>query len=130
LQRPKSSVDETTHANRNSIEAAETGVERTLEDVLNADDSDTMLTVIHDEWQSNAGDENVKDWEQIALNTHKQLEHTRELLNECEASNVRLSEQSKLLKEEIRRLERNEQRKDHMANSEYLKNVILKVLPG
>jgi hypothetical protein len=31
-----------------------------------------------------------------------------------------------LLKEEIRRLERNEQRAPHVANSEYLKNIVVK----
>uniref|UniRef100_A0A914ZD47 GRIP domain-containing protein n=1 Tax=Parascaris univalens TaxID=6257 RepID=A0A914ZD47_PARUN len=99
--------------------------ERTLEEVLYGEDSDMAISAIREEWQSIS---EFKNWEQIALNTQRQLQHTRELLNESEASNVRLSEQSKLLKEEIRRLERNEQRTDHVANSEYLKNVILKFI--
>ena len=37
-------------------------------------------------------------------------------------------EQAKVLKEEVRRLERNQEREKHLANMEYLKNIILKVL--
>lgn len=51
----------------------------------------------------------------------------RELLNESEATNIHLHEQLKLLKNEIRRMQRNEERADHLANNEYLKNIILKV---
>ena len=57
----------------------------------------------------------------------KQAEHTTSLLEESEAANGRLIEQSRCLKEEIRRLERNEERKNHLENTEYLKNVIVKV---
>lgn len=57
----------------------------------------------------------------------KHSEHTTSLLNESEAANGRLIEQSRCLKEEIRRLERNEERKSHLENTEYLKNVIVKV---
>ena len=41
---------------------------------------------------------------------------------------ARLSEQARLLKEEIRRLERNQEREEGVANMEYLKNIVLKVL--
>ncbi|CAM1332298.1 GCC2 (predicted) [Pycnogonum litorale] len=58
----------------------------------------------------------------------KKLEHLTEVLNESEATNVRLSEQTIVLKEEIRRLERNEQRRQHSDNLEYLKNIIVKFL--
>ncbi|CAF3949860.1 unnamed protein product, partial [Rotaria sp. Silwood2] len=49
-----------------------------------------------------------------------------ELLNESELNNTRLNEQIKLLKDEIRRLERNMERAESISNLEYLKNVILK----
>ncbi|CAF0908200.1 unnamed protein product, partial [Didymodactylos carnosus] len=49
-----------------------------------------------------------------------------ELLNDSELNNVRLEEQVNLLKDEIRRLERNMERADSISNLEYLKNVILK----
>ncbi|KAL5464113.1 hypothetical protein EMCRGX_G033080 [Ephydatia muelleri] len=55
----------------------------------------------------------------------KKMEHLTELLHESEASSLRLGEQTKLLKEEIRRLERNQQREESVANMEYLKNVFL-----
>lgn len=40
---------------------------------------------------------------------------------------MRLTEQAKILKEEIRRLERNQQREEEAANLEYLKNILFKV---
>ena len=40
---------------------------------------------------------------------------------------MRLTEQAKVLKEEIRRQERNQQRENAISNMEYLKNVIFKV---
>ncbi|KAK6033338.1 GRIP domain protein [Ostertagia ostertagi] len=58
----------------------------------------------------------------------KNLQHTRELLSDSEATNATLVAQSLLLKEEIRRMERNEERLSHIENSEYLKNVIIKFL--
>ena len=41
---------------------------------------------------------------------------------------MRLTEQAKILKEEIRRLERNQDRDKAISNMEYLKNIILKVM--
>ena len=49
-----------------------------------------------------------------------------ELLNESELNNVRLTEQIALLKDEIRRIERNVDRAESLSNLEYLKNIILK----
>ena len=57
----------------------------------------------------------------------KKIRHLNEVLHESEASTVRLSDQAKLLKEEIRRLERNQEREQAVTNMEYLKNVVLKV---
>jgi len=56
------------------------------------------------------------------------LRHLSDLLSESEANNSRLSEQIKLLKDEIRRLERNNERSEHVANAEYLKNIVLQFL--
>lgn len=58
--------------------------------------------------------------------TKYRLLNTTELLNESELNNVRLSEQVSLLKDEIRRIERNMDRAESIANLEYLKNIILK----
>ena len=49
-----------------------------------------------------------------------------ELLSESELNNVRLTEQIALLKDEIRRIERNVDRAESLSNLEYLKNIILK----
>lgn len=58
----------------------------------------------------------------------KKLQHLTEVLNESEASNIRLTEQTRVLKDEIRRLERNQERQQHAENLEYLKNIVLKFL--
>ena len=50
-----------------------------------------------------------------------------QLLNDSEESVSRMTEQIKVLKEEIRRLYRNQQREDEMQNLEYLKNILMKV---
>ena len=43
-----------------------------------------------------------------------------QLLNESEATVMRLTEQAKILKEEIRRMERNQAREKEISNMEYL----------
>lgn len=58
--------------------------------------------------------------------TKYRLLNTTELLNESELNNVRLSEQVSLLKDEIRRIERNMDRAESISNLEYLKNIVLK----
>jgi hypothetical protein len=50
-----------------------------------------------------------------------------QLLNESEATVMRLTEQAKLLKGEIRRMTRNQERETSVSNMEYLKNIVLKV---
>eukprot|EP00050_Salpingoeca_kvevrii_P012388 m.22185 g.22185 ORF g.22185 m.22185 type:complete len:224 (+) comp3986_c0_seq1:2965-3636(+) len=56
----------------------------------------------------------------------KQMAHMTNLLQESEANADRLSEQTKLLKHEMRRLERNDKRADVGTSIEYLKNIFLK----
>ena len=58
--------------------------------------------------------------------TKYRLLNTTELLNESELNNVRLSEQVAVLKDEIRRIERNMDRAESISNLEYLKNIVLK----
>ncbi|KAL1429512.1 hypothetical protein MTO96_016142 [Rhipicephalus appendiculatus] len=56
----------------------------------------------------------------------KSVRHLAELLNESESNNLRMTEQIRVLKEEIRRHERNYERQKHAVNLEYLKNIIMK----
>ncbi|RWS23635.1 GRIP and coiled-coil domain-containing protein 2-like protein [Leptotrombidium deliense] len=58
----------------------------------------------------------------------QQLNELKSTLEETETNNILLSEQNKVLKEEIRRLERNLQRVEIAENLEYLKNVLMKFL--
>ncbi|KAK7807796.1 hypothetical protein U0070_000111 [Myodes glareolus] len=60
--------------------------------------------------------------------TTKSADHLNGLLRETEATNAILMEQIKLLKSEIRRLERNQEREKSVANLEYLKNVLLRFI--
>ncbi|XP_041115177.1 GRIP and coiled-coil domain-containing protein 2 [Polyodon spathula] len=63
------------------------------------------------------------------LNTAtKSIEHMNGLLHETEATNAILMEQITLLKSEVRRLERNQEREKSVANLEYLKNVLLQFI--
>ncbi|XP_061697294.1 GRIP and coiled-coil domain-containing protein 2 isoform X2 [Syngnathoides biaculeatus] len=58
----------------------------------------------------------------------RSLEHMNSLLHETEATNAVLMEQINLLKSEVRRLERNQEREKSVANLEYLKNVLLQFI--
>ncbi|KAM4558573.1 GRIP and coiled-coil domain-containing protein 2 [Odontesthes bonariensis] len=58
----------------------------------------------------------------------RNMEHMNSLLHETEATNAVLMEQITLLKSEVRRLERNQEREKSMANLEYLKNVLLQFI--
>ncbi|KAK7904916.1 hypothetical protein WMY93_017523 [Mugilogobius chulae] len=60
--------------------------------------------------------------------TTRSLDHISSLLHETEATNAVLMEQITLLKSEIRRLERNQEREKSVANLEYLKNVLLQFI--
>lgn len=63
------------------------------------------------------------------LNTAtKSMAHMNRLLHETEATNAVLMEQITLLKSELRRLERNQEREKSVANLEYLKNVLLQFI--
>ncbi|XP_029386161.1 GRIP and coiled-coil domain-containing protein 2 [Echeneis naucrates] len=59
---------------------------------------------------------------------NRSMEHMNSLLHETEATNAVLMEQITLLKSEIRRLERNQEREKSAANLEYLKNVLLQFI--
>ncbi|XP_054919078.1 uncharacterized protein [Dermacentor andersoni] len=75
------------------------------------------------------GDTTIGDVESLhakVSESQKEVDHLAELLNESESSNLRLTEQVRVLKEEIRRLERNQEREKHAQNLEYLKNIIMK----
>lgn len=62
----------------------------------------------------------------VEARSQKTVSHLAELLNESECNNLRMTEQIRVLKEEIRRHERNYERQKHAVNLEYLKNIIMK----
>jgi len=92
--------------------------------------SNTILLQFADSFDSDMEDKtfsgiNLKEELQRSQNL---VNHLTGLLKESEANNERLSELSDALKEEIRRSEREYERKAHLKeNTEYLKNILLKV---
>ncbi|XP_030304460.1 GRIP and coiled-coil domain-containing protein 2 [Calypte anna] len=94
-----------------------------LEQLLNSPETEGKLEP--SQWQT----ELTKDELIQKLNTTaKSVDHLNELLRDSEATNAILMEQIKLLKSEIRRLERNQEREKSVANLEYLKNVLLQFI--
>ena len=77
----------------------------------------------------NRGSESEAQLRKDLTKATKTIRGLNELLRESEESTVRLGEQAKVLKEEIRRLERNKEREERVSNMEYLKNVVLEVQP-
>ncbi|XP_009071432.1 PREDICTED: GRIP and coiled-coil domain-containing protein 2-like, partial [Acanthisitta chloris] len=112
-----------------SVSSASTYVQ-SLEQLLNSSEpkpGSSLLQLIAEppHWQA----EVTKDELIQKLNTTaKSADHLNELLRESEATNAILMEQIKLLKSEIRRLERNQEREKSVANLEYLKNVLLQFI--
>ncbi|KFQ28697.1 GRIP and coiled-coil domain-containing protein 2, partial [Mesitornis unicolor] len=103
-----------------SVSSASTYVP-SLEQLLNSPEAKLEPS----QWQT----ELTKDELIQKLNTTaKSADHLNELLRESEATNAILMEQIKLLKNEIRRLERNQEREKSVANLEYLKNVLLQFI--
>ncbi|KFV40488.1 GRIP and coiled-coil domain-containing protein 2, partial [Gavia stellata] len=103
-----------------SVSSASTYVP-SLEQLLNSKEANLEPS----QWQT----ELSKDELIQKLNTTaKSADHLNELLRESEATNAILMEQIKLLKNEIRRLERNQEREKSVANLEYLKNVLLQFI--
>ncbi|XP_054059642.1 GRIP and coiled-coil domain-containing protein 2 isoform X1 [Rissa tridactyla] len=103
-----------------SVSSASTYVP-SLEQLLNSPEAKLEPS----QWQT----ELTKDELMQKLNTTaKSADHLNELLRESEATNAILMEQIKLLKNEIRRLERNQEREKSVANLEYLKNVLLQFI--
>lgn len=56
------------------------------------------------------------------------VKHLTSLLSENEQDLAKLTQLNEVLKEELRKIQRSEEREKHTQNSEYLKNVIFKVL--
>ncbi|KAK0404633.1 hypothetical protein QR680_017548 [Steinernema hermaphroditum] len=98
--------------------------DRPLEDVIFGEESEPTYVVPRLTSSQSSSFTHVVDADQLQT----QLSHTAELLKETEENNALLAEQIKVLKEEVRRLERNADRAEHVANTEYLKNVIMKFL--
>jgi uncharacterized small protein (DUF1192 family) len=98
-----------------------------LEQLLSVSTSELTMNTTSKMEGGGANDDSITHDQLVS--SIKKINHLTDLLHESEANSIRLSDQTKLLKEEIRRLERNQERqKEASANMEYLKNVILKFL--
>ncbi|XP_030057322.1 GRIP and coiled-coil domain-containing protein 2 [Microcaecilia unicolor] len=103
-----------------SVSSASTHVP-SLEQLLNSPEAKFEST----QWQPEFSKEELV---QKLNTTAKSVDHLNGLLHETEATNAILMEQITLLKNEIRRLERNQEREKSVANMEYLKNVLLQFI--
>ncbi|XP_072477910.1 GRIP and coiled-coil domain-containing protein 2 isoform X2 [Notamacropus eugenii] len=92
-----------------------------LEQLLNSPEAKLEPPLWHEELSK-------EELVQKLNSTTKSAAHLNSLLRETEATNAILMEQIKLLKSEIRRLERNQEREKSVANLEYLKNVLLQFI--
>ncbi|XP_068124382.1 GRIP and coiled-coil domain-containing protein 2 isoform X2 [Hyperolius riggenbachi] len=105
-----------------SVSSASTHI-ASLDQLLNSSDTKTVMEPL--QWQPELSKEELTE----KLNTaSKSVDHLSGLLHETEATNAMLMEQITLLKNEIRRLERNQEREKSVANLEYLKNVLLQFI--
>ncbi|XP_040479604.1 GRIP and coiled-coil domain-containing protein 2 [Ursus maritimus] len=94
---------------------------QSLEQLLNSPETKLEPPLWHAEFTK-------EELVQKLSSTTKSADHLNGLLRETEATNAILMEQIKLLKSEIRRLERNQEREKSVANLEYLKNVLLQFI--
>lgn len=107
---------------------------------LNAINSDTVTTISNFGRSVSMQDDDISELDaraesQAALAATKErlsiqesrVRHLTTLLAENEQDLAKLTQMNDMLKEELRRQERSEEREQHMHNSEYLKNVFLKV---
>lgn len=92
-----------------------------LEDLLNSNLDEEDYGGSSTNYAANAEDEKILQAKET------QIKHLSTLLSEAEQDVAKLNQQNDLLKEEIRRQQRSEERDAHIHNSEYLKNVIFKV---
>nr|XP_014270210.1 GRIP and coiled-coil domain-containing protein 2 [Halyomorpha halys] len=79
-----------------------------------------------DESKVNVLQEQVEKLQKDLGRSEVRSRHLASLLSEAEKDSARNLHQNKVLKEELRRLERALERQPHVANTEYLKNVIFK----
>ncbi|KAM5322085.1 GRIP and coiled-coil domain-containing protein 2 isoform 1-T1 [Glossophaga mutica] len=103
-----------------SVSSAGTHIQ-SLEQLLNSSETKLEPPLWH-------ADFTKEELMQKLSSTTKSANHLNGLLRETEATNAILMEQIKLLKSEIRRLERNQEREKSLANLEYLKNVLLQFI--
>ncbi|KAH8417123.1 hypothetical protein KR222_003744, partial [Zaprionus bogoriensis] len=108
---------------------------------LNAIHSDTVTTISNFGRSVSMQDDDIalldaRSETQAALAATKErlsiqesrVRHLTTLLAENEQDLAKLTQMNDMLKEELRRQERSEEREQHMHNSEYLKNVFLKFI--
>ncbi|XP_034485969.1 GRIP and coiled-coil domain-containing protein 2 isoform X2 [Drosophila innubila] len=107
---------------------------------LNAINSDTVTTISNFGRSVSMQDDDLeldaRGETQAALMATKErlniqesrVRHLTSLLAENEQDLAKLTQMNDMLKEELRRQERSEEREQHMHNSEYLKNVFLKFI--
>lgn len=96
-----------------------------LDELLNSSFDDTTLTSrsVSPTFEINQLRERINTQE-------NRMKHLSCLLTEAEQDLARVNQLNDVLKEEVRRQQRSLDREKHVHNSEYLKNIVVKVSPG
>lgn len=100
-----------------------------LEELLNSSFDDNS-NEIHEETFSNISlpSEVLEQTKAKLVREENRVTHLTSLLSESEKDLARMEQLNEMLKEEIRRQQRNVDREEHIQNSEYLKNIIIKFI--
>lgn len=98
-----------------------------LDELLNSSFDDNS-NEIHDETISNFSlpSETLEQTRLKLANEENRVQHLTTLLADSEKDLARMQQMNEMLKEEVRRQQRNFDREEHIQNSEYLKNIVIK----
>lgn len=99
-----------------------------LDELLNSSFDDNNSNEINEETVSNysSPSEILEHTKQKLLREENRVSHLTTLLADAEKDLARIQQLNEMLKEEVRRQQRNVDREEHVKNSEYLKNIVIK----
>lgn len=103
-----------------------------LDELLNSsfDDTSNEVNEVNEETISNfSSPSEALEQTKVKLSMEEnRITHLTALLADSEKDLARMQQMNEMLKEEVRRQQRNFDREEHIQNSEYLKNIVIKFL--
>lgn len=122
---------EDAEGSENSVQRRKTSTSRTKQNLIPLEE---LLNSTFDENQNEYSNRPVSPTTELHITKNKLITHENHikyltsLLSETEQDLAKLTQLNEVLKEEVRRHERAVEREKHVHNSEYLKNIVLKVI--